>query len=143
MAFVRRLRFLSTRTRAHLLTSLAEISARKQKQAPEEFRLQLSARAAKRNKKMALEYLSEREKNKSISPSALMAKIGKRHDLKRSAAIAGIKQGLKDRNGVNCLEKKAAKKIVQLTGELDENGCLILPMMNQGICIHARTNPIC
>jgi hypothetical protein len=107
--------------RAHLLTKLAEISARKQKQAPEEYRWQRSARVAERNKRMALEFLSEREKNKSVSPSALIAKIGKRYDLERSAAIAGIKQGLKEPNSLNSLKESVAKKIIRLRGELDES----------------------
>jgi hypothetical protein len=50
---------------------------------------------ANRDRQIAQQFLRKR-KESSDSDTALMVAIGKRHRVKRSAAIAAVKRGLKD-----------------------------------------------
>ena len=87
--------------RDRLLVRLEEISAEKQKRAPEERRRQRAAFLFDRNRQMAEEYRQKRNSPsyKNKSDSDLKADIGKRHKLRsRSASIAAVNQGLKAPN---------------------------------------------
>jgi hypothetical protein len=84
------------RERDRLLVRLGEVSAEKPKRALEEARRQRVASKVNRNKQMAREFVEQRRLASKTSVSALKAKIGKRHNLGRSASIEAIDRGLKD-----------------------------------------------
>ena len=77
-----------------LLVRLGEIAAAKRKRAIEEVRQLSAVSIANRDRRMAEEFLRKR-KTSSDSDTALMVAIGKRHEVKRSAAIEAINRGLK------------------------------------------------
>ena len=82
--------------RDRLLVRIEELSAEKQKQAPEEHRRRRAAFLSDRDSQMAQEFLNKKSNPHSFrSDSALKEEIGKRHDLGRSASIEAINRGLK------------------------------------------------
>jgi hypothetical protein len=94
-----------------LLVRLEEISAEKQKHAPEESRRRRAAFLSDRDRQMAEEYRRKRNSPsyKNKSDSDLKADIGKRHRLRsRSASIAAVNRGLKSL-GPEFSEKSAAE----------------------------------
>jgi len=99
------------RERDRLLMRLGEISAEKQKQAPEESRRQRAALRSVRDEQMAEEYLRKR-KSSGLSASDLKAEIGRsfKYRLKRSASIAAVNRGSKS---LKLKSASGAKKIVR------------------------------
>jgi hypothetical protein len=97
--------------RDRLLVRLGEISAEKQKQAPEEFRRQRAALRSDRDEQMAEEYLRKR-KSSNLSASDLKAEIGRspKYRLKRSASIAAVNRGLKS---LQLKSASGAEKVVR------------------------------
>jgi hypothetical protein len=79
--------------RNHLLTHLAEISARRQRDNLREKAQQRHKETANRNIALAQEYLRRRNPNQSAS--ALKESIGRKADLVRSTSIAAIDDGLR------------------------------------------------
>jgi hypothetical protein len=80
-------------TRNRLLADLAKNAAMKQKNNLENTNISRQQSNSKRDVQMAQEY--QRKKSSSqLSVTALKANIGKKHDLKRTAAIEAINRGL-------------------------------------------------
>jgi hypothetical protein len=81
--------------RTRLLTHLAEISTKKQRQILKEKGRQRHEETADRNIKLAGEFLRKYKPGSNQSASALKASIGAKRSLTRSAAIAAVDDGLR------------------------------------------------
>jgi hypothetical protein len=81
--------------RTRLLTHLAEISTKKQRQILKERGRQRHEKAADRNIKLAEEFRRKYKPGSPPSASALKANIGVKEHLTRSAAIAAVDDGLR------------------------------------------------
>ena len=97
--------------RDRLLVRLGEISAEKQKQAPEDDRRRRAALRSDRDEQMAEEYLRKVNSSDS-SASDLKEEIGRssKYRLKRSASIAAVNRGLKS---LELKSASGAEKVVR------------------------------